>query len=148
MKDWTHKDIFDTAWKHFAVISDQRLKTYNFYVVLLTASIGATLAAIEKKTDAEVLLACAVFSMVCSLVFAAIDYRTRRLIEIPKRIMLALEVGDHWPAEYRLFTADAEMMKHLKCQITSYTAAFRLSFVAHFAFGWWVLWRSCTWPHN
>jgi len=47
-EDATHEDKrlsaqMDYAMKHFLFIADQRIKTFNFYVILLAASGGATI---------------------------------------------------------------------------------------------------------
>jgi len=80
MENLTKKDHFEYAWKHFTVIADQRLKTFNFYIIMVAAGIAATLSAFEKQRAMAVFLACGLLHVVCSIVFFLIDERSRRLV--------------------------------------------------------------------
>ena len=135
MNDWTHKDIFEIAWKHFEVIAEQRLKAFHFYVLMLAASVGASLTALEKHAEFFVVLICGLFCIGSSLAFLVIEIRTRRLIQIPKDVMTALEIGDHWPQNLRLFSVDNLRQERLWKSMVSYSAAIRGTMVAHLVFG-------------
>lgn len=131
MHNLTEKDHFEYAWRHFTVIADQRLKTFNFYIIMVAAGVAATLAAFEKKEAAWIMFSVGVLNMVCAVVFFLIDERSRRLVEIPKMVLIEFEEAKDW----KLFRTDAALQKTLWHKITSYTSAFRLAFFSQFVFG-------------
>ena len=135
MDDWTHKNIFDCAWKHFDVIADQRLRTFNFYIVLLAASVGASLNAVEKQPDPFVYFVIGLFCVAIGLIFFIIEVRSRRLLQIPKGVLSKMEIGDHWPHEYRLFSKDNLYDLPWYKRLISYSFAFRATFALHMAYG-------------
>jgi hypothetical protein len=135
MNDWNHKDIFEIAWKHFEVVAEQRLKAFHFYVLMLAASVGASLTALEKHAEFFVVLMCGLFCIGSSIAFLLIEVRTRRLLQIPKNVMTALEIGDHWPQNLRLFSVDNLRQEGLWKSIVSYSAAIRGTMIAHLLFG-------------
>lgn len=135
MENWTHKDIFEIAWKHFEVIAEQRLKTFNFYVILLAASVGAALAALEHNAGPYIIFICGLFSIDAGAIFLVVEIRSRRLLEVPKSVLTTLKIGDHWPEELRLFSVDNLRQSGLTRKGVSYSAAFRLTMIAHIVFG-------------
>jgi hypothetical protein len=135
MNDFNHKDIFQIAWKHFEVIANQRLTTFNFYVVLLAASIGATLTAMEHKAGTCILLFCGLFCIGAAITFLIVEIRTRRLLQIPKDVLTKLEKGDHWEEEYRLFSVDNLRQEGAFKKVISYSFAFRATMAIHILFG-------------
>ncbi len=64
-----------------------------------------------------------------------VEVRTRRLLQIPKDVMVALEIGDHWPPNLRLFSVDNLRQGGFFNGFISYSVAFRSAMVAHMAFG-------------
>lgn len=139
MEDWTHKDIFEIAWKHFDVIADQRMRAFNFYVLMLAASMGASLTALERNAGLYALIICGMFCVGAGSAFLMIEIRTRRLLEIPKNVMVALEIGDHWPSNLRLFSVDNLRQAGLRRGFISYSVAFRSTMAAHIAFGFVII---------
>lgn len=135
MENWTHRDIFDIAWKHFAVIAEQRLKTFNFYVVLLAASVGAALTALEREANPYVIFVCGLFCIGSGISFLIIEIRSRRLLDIPKQVLTKLEVGDHWLDDYRLFSVDNLRQAGMWKKLISYSFAFRATMTVHIIFG-------------
>lgn len=135
MENWTHRDIFDAAWKHFEVVAQQRLQTFNFYVVLLVATVGASLTALEKHAEIFVIFICGLVCIGAGVTFLILEIRTRRLLQIPKNVMTALEIGDHWPESLRLFSIDNLRQEGFLKSIVSYSAAIRTTMSAHILFG-------------
>lgn len=135
MDNFSHKDIFDVAWKHFDVIADQRMRAFNFYVLLLAASIGAALTALERNAGSYALIICGLFCIGAGGVFLMVEVRTRRLLQIPKDVMVALEIGDHWPPNLRLFSVDNLRQGSFFNWFISYSVAFRTAMIAHMVFG-------------
>lgn len=134
-KSISRKDIFDYAWKHFDVIADQRLRTFNFYVILLAASIGASLAAVRGNPNSFVFLVIGFFCIAIGIIFFLIEVRTRRLLEIPKNVLTILENDADWPEDLRLFNKDNFNNRSWKKRLISYTIAFRSAFVLHICYG-------------
>jgi hypothetical protein len=135
MENLTQKDHFEYAWKHFDVIADQRLKTFNFYIIMVAATVVATLSSFDKPNPFWILFACGVLHMVCAVVFFLIDERSKRLVLISKRTLIKFEEAKGWS----LFRSDVELQKTWWHKFTSYTSAFRLAFGAQFVFGFFVL---------
>ena len=139
-----NNELLDYAWKHFSNISEQRIKTFNFYVILLAASIGATLTIFEKLGQPDLLIVFGVANILIALIFFLIDQRSRRLVQIPKDVLAKIEISKGW----KLFTRDDEEMTLFWNRIASYTVAFRITFLGQAAFGAWVLFRACALAHR
>ena len=129
--DFSKKDYFDYAWKHFTVIADQRLKTFNFYIIIVGASVAATASAYKNDKPFWLLLVCGALQVVCALIFFLIDQRSLRLINGPKKILASMEEEAGW----ELFRADIAGQRRFRNKISSYTFAFRIAFAAQCAFG-------------
>ena len=69
-----------------------------------------------------------------AVVFFLIDQRSRRLVQIPKDVLLKFEEDKGW----QLFARDVQEMNLARNRIFSYTAAFRLAFLIQFLFGFWI----------
>jgi hypothetical protein len=137
---FSEKDYFEYAWKHFTVIADQRLKTFNFYIIIVAASIAATVAAVEKTKSYGLMLACGLMHPVCALVFFLVDERSRRLVNIPKEKLMQFEDKNGW----ELFRKDITMQEGCWNKLTSYTAAFRVAFFFQTVFGGWIVIMAVT----
>ena len=135
MSQFSEKDYFEYAWKHFTVIAEQRLKTFNFYIIIVAASIAATVAAVEKTKAFWLIFSCGVLHIVCAAVFFLIDERSRRLINIPKQRLIIFEEQNEW----ELFRKDTTLQKGWWNKVASYTAAFRAAFLSQAIFGGWMV---------
>jgi hypothetical protein len=129
--EFNRRDYFDYAWKHFTLIADQRLKTFNFYIIIVAAFTAATVAGFDKANHFWLMVACGLLHVVCSAVFFLIDERSRRLVNTPKQALIAIEADNGW----ELFQRDVLLQSACWNKITSYTGAFRLAFVAQCLFG-------------
>jgi hypothetical protein len=49
MSSFTDKERFDYYWKHFSLIADQRVKTFNFYVIVVGFTLVATIQALNPS---------------------------------------------------------------------------------------------------
>jgi hypothetical protein len=139
-----NNELLDYAWKHFSAIAEQRIKTFNFYVILLAASIGATLTIFEKLKEPDLLIVCGSANIVIALIFFLIDQRGRRLIQIPKDALIEIETSKGW----NFFTRDVKETALPLNRFVSFTVAFRIAFLAQTAFGVWVLVRACALTHR
>ena len=55
VSSFTDKDRFDYYWKHFALIADQRVKTFNLYIIVVGATLVATVIAEAQHAQAVAL---------------------------------------------------------------------------------------------
>jgi hypothetical protein len=131
MSEFSKRDYFDYAWKHFTLIADQRLKTFNFYIIIVAAFTAATIAGFDKADHFWLLFACGFLHIVCSAVFFLIDERSRRLVNTPKHVLIGIEADNGWA----LFQRDVALQEVLWNKVASYTGAFRLAFLSQFMFG-------------
>lgn len=92
------KDHLDYAWRHYALIADQRMRTFNFYCILLAASIAGTAAAISSGRDTVgFLVVLSLSNMVMGIVFGALDYRSNSMIRLAKKALAEVETDCLWP---------------------------------------------------
>jgi len=120
----------DYATKHFFFIADQRIKTFNFYVILLAACGGATLqlTPVYNKTTFVVV---ALFHWLIALVFSLIEQRNIRLLKICKGALIRLERENQWPPFSRLAAVD----DHQRSALVSYRGAINIAFAAQVMIG-------------
>jgi hypothetical protein len=102
------KDQLDYVMKHFLAISDQRIKSTHYYILVLVASTGATFKLFEKF-DKWTALAVALAHTLTIIVFAMIERRNNSLLEIAREALADLEDahGD-WLYWSRISNRDAE----------------------------------------
>jgi hypothetical protein len=87
------KDVMDYAMKHFLFVADQRLKTFNFYILVLVGSVGLTLNA-EPKGGAFKVIG---FLHLCiAFFFFLIEVRNRRLLRITRDHVQKIEQHPDW----------------------------------------------------
>lgn len=133
----TAKEQLDCAWKHFVFIADQRLRSFNFYIILLAASIGGTIAVFEKIGRFTPVLMCGLWHIVVGAVFVAMDIRSRRLLEVPKEALRWFESHESWTGP-KLILRDDERMRGF-ARFISFTSAFRSTFVGQALIGGWIV---------
>jgi hypothetical protein len=77
------KKIRDYTWKYFALHADQRIKTFNFYILLTTFAVGGMLTILKDATDSTrtwLLSPIAFLLAFLSYIFWKLDERNRRLV--------------------------------------------------------------------
>jgi hypothetical protein len=122
-----HKDYL---WRHFEFNAEQRLKAFNFFVVLSVFANGGILTAIEKGFSPVILLLIAGFVVAVSVVLCWIDLRSNELLNLAVPGLMSYE--EALPEQARIFTIDA---KRPKLRLARYTVAFRTLFGMQFLFG-------------
>jgi len=115
-------------WQHFALNAEQRLKTFNFFVVLSVFANGGVFAA-DKNSHGLLFVPIGGFVSVLSIVFWAIDARSKALLELA--IPGLKEFEKQFPEHSRLFALDDSRPK----KYVRYTCAFRALFVLQLLFG-------------
>ncbi|MCX5770302.1 MAG: hypothetical protein NTZ09_08535 [Candidatus Hydrogenedentes bacterium] len=91
MMDKQMKELRDYAWSYFVVHADQRMKTFNFYLVVATL-IGGVVVTVAK--DTENVAAAGILSLLLpflSFVFYKLDQRTVCLIKLAEAAMKLIE---------------------------------------------------------
>lgn len=130
----------DLVWDHFKFNAEQRLKGFNFFVLLSIFADGGVFTAIEQGVGSRLLLLLGLFTALLAIVFWIVDSRSRQLILLA--IPALKEIESVFPESYRLFALDALNQG----SIVRYTVAIRVLLVAQFCFGIGVsLYGVCRW---
>jgi hypothetical protein len=80
------------AWDYFAFHAQQRQTVFNFFIVLLGASLAAYAATIEKTAATKLHIVIGCVLMVSSLLFWRLDERSRRLIQLAEAVLKEIEI--------------------------------------------------------
>lgn len=117
MDSANHKEHWERAWKYFSLHADQRLKTFNFYIVLSTVIVGALLSHLKNAQDACPLVGGGVFLFLLSFVFWKLDRRNVALIKHAEEAIKLIETmnsSDGIPMELRLFSMEQARTDQLR----------------------------------
>ena len=129
------KETLDYLTKVFLYIGDQRLKTFNYYAIILAATVTMTGVAFKEGVPAVCGLAGGMH-VVIAFVFFMIDTRNGVLLGSAREALLACE-KKAFPKGYRLISNDqtVKSMKSLWLMRASYTIAFDTLYTAQVLFG-------------
>ena len=147
MEEITTAARLDYAMKHFVFIADQRIKTFNYYAILLAASGGATITVVEKITSIGLII-CGALHLLIALMFFMIDKRNMRLLKIAKDGLVFVESSEPWPPELRLATRDGEESQSKAGRFFRYRTAFNIAFAAQAVLGIGALYCGIFVPHK
>ena len=136
------KDKFDYVMKHFTLIADQRVKTFNFYVVASAAAVSAS-AAIASRAEIPRITLCIVGTahVFIALVFWLIDLRGCRILRISSDALAELERIHIDGLHERLINEDKERNRSGFSRLVSYRWCFLAIFVVHASFGVLFAWH-------
>ncbi len=127
-------------WDHFKFNAEQRLKGFNFFVLLSIFADGGVFTAIEKGFDPKLLALLGLFISILAAVFWLVDKRSQQLLLLTIPGIKKLE--QNFSPESRLFELDAKRQG----KIVRYTFAFRALLIGQLAFGLCVLlYGFCRW---
>lgn len=115
-------------WQHFVFNAEQRLKAFNFFVILSVFANGGVFAAAEKNLHGVVFILIGGFVVVSSVVFWMIDARSQELLQLA--VPGLKEFEKQFPEHSRLFARDSLRPKYVR-----YTYAFRALFALQLIFG-------------
>jgi hypothetical protein len=124
---------FDHLDKLFGIVADQRMKTFNYYALILGATTAGTISLLTKESVPLLVIALVgVAHMVVAWVFYCMDRRTRGFVSRIRRAYGHLEKqgGDELDDGMKIFTKDE---KHSK--VFSYSRAFNTLFGFHALMG-------------
>ena len=122
-------DAAQLVWEHFRFNAEQRLKSFNFFVLLSIFANGGVFTAIQYHVASFVLVLLGLFLALLAAVFAIADARSHQLIELTIPALKEIESG--FPESHRLFAIDAGKQGRL----IRYTVAFRILLGVQFVFG-------------
>ncbi|WNZ56720.1 hypothetical protein ACJJI5_22235 [Microbulbifer sp. EKSA008] len=114
---------------HYRFAADQRLKVFNFFVVLTMFVEGGIFTAMEKDFHPLILALLGGFVVILVTVFWLMDIRSRQLLKLAVPALKTLEMG--FPEEARIFSNDAIR----RGDLARYTFAFRVLLVGQLFFG-------------
>lgn len=116
--------------EHYRFNADQRLKGFNFFVVLTMFAEGGIFTAVEKDFHPLILALLGGFVVILSTVFWLVDARSRQLLSLAVPGLKRLEEQELHES-CRLFVRDsAERGIYAR-----YTFAFRTLLIGQFIFG-------------
>jgi hypothetical protein len=121
--------VKDYLWDHFQFNAEQRLKAFNYFVVLSVFANGGVFAAYEKRLDAIAFVLIGALLIALSVVFLVIDIRSKELINLSLPGLKSYELL--LPEQSRIFTIDGRRPK-LRPR---YTLAFRALIGLQLIFG-------------
>jgi uncharacterized membrane protein YedE/YeeE len=130
----------DLVWDHFKFNAEQRLRGFNFFVLLSIFADGGVFTALEKGLNPKLLLLLGLFIVVLAFVFWLVDARSRQLLNLT--IPALKEIESSFPETHRLFALD----ETLQGKYVRYTFAIRVLLVAQLLFGLGIaLYGACRW---
>ncbi|MBS0433108.1 MAG: hypothetical protein JSS21_11995 [Proteobacteria bacterium] len=122
-------DAAQLVWDHFKFNAEQRLKSFNFFVLFSIFANGGVFTAIQYHVAPFVLVLLGLFLALLATVFGIVDARSHQLIELTIPALKEIEGG--FPESHRLFAIDAEKQGYW----IRYTVAFRILLGIQFLFG-------------
>ena len=143
MNTITNKDLRDYAWDYFSLHSDQRLKTFNFFIII-AAFLFTSFAAVAKSLGISIWLVAPMFSLsILSVVFWQLDKRNKVLVKNGEEALKQIEtqlIADEVPLSLCPFINEELETKNNRQQKNtiygyinfSYTTCFNIVF---FTFG-------------
>ncbi|WP_133502045.1 hypothetical protein [Cognatilysobacter terrigena] len=117
------------VWDHFKFNAEQRLKSFNFFLLLSIFANGGVFTAIQNKVAPPVLSLLGGFLALLAVVFWLADSRSRQLIHLAIPALKEIEAA--FPESHLLFAIDAAKQGRL----VRYTFAFRSLMLCQFVFG-------------
>ncbi|MHB8744844.1 MAG: hypothetical protein ACYC9L_17275 [Sulfuricaulis sp.] len=127
-------DARDLVWDHFKFNAEQRLRGFNFFVLLSIFANGGVFTALEKGLSPKLLILLGLFITIFAVVFSLVDARSRQLLNIT--IPALKEIESTFPESHRLFAIDAAGQG----TFIRYTFAIRVLLAAQLLFGVGVVW--------
>ena len=114
---------------HYRFNAEQRLKAFNFFVVLSMFADGGVFTAVEKGFHPLILVLLGGFVVIVSAVFWVMDLRSRALLNLAVPGLRAIE--QQLPEPARVFSRDL----HTQHPFIRYTVAIRALILGQFLCG-------------
>jgi hypothetical protein len=132
-------DQYDRAWRHFEMIAQQRIASFNHYLIVLGVLLTASAAVKLGPMHVVILGLLGAANMIAPILFFFLDMRIRRLLDNLKGTLFLLENTEGWPELFKPFHRDAAEQGKLRNKFTTYTGVFWSIFAAHFVLGFSLL---------
>ncbi|HEY1192472.1 MAG TPA: hypothetical protein VGE74_32915 [Gemmata sp.] len=139
------EDLRKYALEYFKVHADQRMKMFNFYILLILAMVAGLITLLKESPSIPVARsAVSLLVVFISFIFKKLDDRTRTLVKHSERALMLLEqdgrlpdTPEGEPHQAKLFTREAFDIRRARAgeQVDgelTYTQCFRAVF---FTFG-------------
>jgi len=117
------------VWDHFKLNAEQRLKSFNFFLLVAIFVNGGVINAIDKKLSPALLLLLGTFLCVLSFVFWLADTRSKHLLKLSVDALLEMEAS--YQEKFQLFRID----KTSRSAVSRYTVAIGTLLGVQFVFG-------------
>jgi hypothetical protein len=86
-----HKLQFDYAWKWFCFHADQRVKMFNFMLIVFGIFAAGVVNALDKNLPTVAIVGLCFFAMVLAVIFMLLDRRNRDLVWLGEDVLMDLE---------------------------------------------------------
>jgi hypothetical protein len=126
---------YDRAWRHFDMIAQQRIASFNHYLIVLGVLLTASAAIKLGPMHAVILGLLGVANMAAPVLFWALDKRICRLLANLKDTLYQLEETSDWPAIFKPFHRDRTEQQDLFNKATTFSGVFWTIFIGHFVLG-------------
>lgn len=127
MTELITKDERDHLWDHFKFNADQRIKAFNFFVIISVFVNGGLFTAYDKNFSPLITGAIGIFIVCLAFVFYLLDKRSGRLTDLSIPGLRAYEsLTFRADSKYSLFTIDQQR----PATFVRYKFAFRFLYAA------------------
>jgi len=137
------KEARTYAWAYFALHADQRMKLFNFFLILSGLIVGAIPAVRGVAPNAKIVAFLPMLLILIAFVFWRLEERTRRLVKNGEEALRFLDeqwspeaLADKSPHYLQLFKRDDYFMAELRRQWwakrlvpISYADSFRITYL-------------------
>jgi len=129
------KFFWELAWKHFNYHADQRLKAFNFFIVVITFILAGAFAALTGKMQREVGLIAGIALVFLPWIFYGLDQRNRQLIKLAEKALADFErkfpsTAEDSQAAIGLFSIADQFLKDNKPRLAlTYNQSFRALYI-------------------
>jgi hypothetical protein len=130
---------YDRAWQHFNMIAQQRIASFNHYLIILGVLLTASAAVKLGPMHVVILGLLGIANMTAPVLFWFLDIRIRRLLDNLKGTLFQLECTEGWPDIFKPFHRDSMEQGRLRNKFTTYTGVFWSIFLGHFVLGFSLL---------
>ncbi|WP_218699244.1 hypothetical protein [Acinetobacter harbinensis] len=129
-----NQTLLDHSWKYFEIHSDQRIKLFNFYLVIMAASGSALAYIIQHKNHSALGVFLGLFLVFVSFIFWKLDQRTSFLVKQAENILKNLE--KEYSTKYFLFSNEDVNFSSQNTNANIFTKkySYRILFNATFLF--------------
>src|SRR5262245_45101410 len=106
MDEHLRGELRDYAWKYYALHAEQRIKTFNFFLILYALAVGGVTAAVKDLQSQSVAAGIGFLMAFVAFIFWKLDVRNKQLIQHAEAALKELEndprLEDKGPRPHRL----------------------------------------------